>query len=167
MGKKLGEGEFSTVHRGLIGYERVPQPRQGHYARASVVPVAIKVLKGTQCQVYRVHMCTHNWDIMYKEFCFDRVPFCPNSSGHLSNSELRVFYDEIELMKKVSVDSNPHVVKLIGCVTNQSPMAIVLEYATHGDLLHYLRAMGKVHRTLARVLQQAMHCQCILIMLYE
>lgn len=58
-------------------------------------------------------------------------------------------------MKKVSVDSNPHVVKLIGCVTNQSPMAIVLEYATHGDLLHYLRAMGKVHHTLTRVLQQA------------
>ena len=57
LGKKLGEGEFSTVHRGLMGYERVPQPRQRHYARASVVPVAIKVIKGTKST--SIHSAKH------------------------------------------------------------------------------------------------------------
>lgn len=71
--------------------------------------------------------------------------FLFNYLGRLSHSELNAFYDEIALMKKVSAGNNPHVVKLIGCVTNQSPMAILLEYAAHGDLLHYLRAMRKVH----------------------
>ena len=87
--------------------------------------------------------------VLYREvplsaFLLHRITLLSNSLGRLSTAELKAFYDEIELSKKVSVDINPHVVKLIGCVTNRSPMAILLEYAAHGDLLHYLRAMGKV-----------------------
>ena len=55
LGRKLGEGEFSTVHRGLIAYERIPQLRQEHFAGMSVVPVAIKVLKGTYTYIVNLH----------------------------------------------------------------------------------------------------------------
>ena len=83
-------------------------------------------------------------EVPLSAFLLHRITLLSNSLGRLSTGELKAFYDEIELIKKVSVDINPHVVKLIGCVTNRSPMAILLEYAAHGDLLHYLRAMGKV-----------------------
>ena len=83
-------------------------------------------------------------EVPLSAFLLHRITLLSNSLGRLSTAELKAFYDEIELSKKVSVDINPHVVKLIGCVTNRSPMAILLEYAAHGDLLHYLRAMGKV-----------------------
>ena len=46
------------------------------------------------------------------------------------------------MMKKVSGSHHEHqkfVVNMLGCVTIQEPMMLVLEYATHGDLLNYLR----------------------------
>ena len=52
------------------------------------------------------------------------------------------FLKEIEMMKKVSGSYHDHqkfVVNMLGCVTVQEPMMLVLEYATHGDLLTYLR----------------------------
>lgn len=52
------------------------------------------------------------------------------------------FLKEIEMMKTVSGTNHEHqkfVVNMLGCVTLQEPMMLVLEYATHGDLLSYLR----------------------------
>ena len=46
------------------------------------------------------------------------------------------------MMKKVSGTHHDHqkfVVNMLGCVTVQEPMMLVLEYATNGDLLTYLR----------------------------
>lgn len=45
-------------------------------------------------------------------------------------------------MKKVSGTNHDHqkfVVNMLGCVTLQEPMMLVLEYAICGDLLSYLR----------------------------
>ena len=45
-------------------------------------------------------------------------------------------------MKKVSGSNHNHqkfVVNMLGCVTLQEPMVLVLEYAMYGDLLNYLR----------------------------
>ena len=47
------------------------------------------------------------------------------------------------MMKTVSGSHHDHqkfVVNMLGCVTLQEPMMLVLEYASHGDLLSYLRA---------------------------
>ena len=47
------------------------------------------------------------------------------------------------MMKKVSGANHDHqkfVVNMLSCVTVQEPMMLVLEYATHGDLLTYLRS---------------------------
>ena len=46
------------------------------------------------------------------------------------------------MIKKVSGANHDHqkfVVNMLGCVTVQEPMMLVLEYVTHGDLLTYLR----------------------------
>ena len=64
LGRKLGEGEFSTVHRGLIAYESIPQPRQEHFTGMSVIPVAIKVLKGTLYSVFCI-LYMYNYCILY------------------------------------------------------------------------------------------------------
>ena len=35
------------------------------------------------------------------------------------------------------------VVNMLGCVTTQEPMLLVLEFVSHGDLQSYLRSMRK------------------------
>ena len=47
------------------------------------------------------------------------------------------FLEEIKLMKDVGQHKN--IVNMLGCVTQGSPLCLVLEYMPHGDLLHYLR----------------------------
>ena len=51
----------------------------------------------------------------------------------------KAFSEELALMVKVSTGQNPHIVKLIGCIANQSPVAVLLELAPYGDLCTYLR----------------------------
>lgn len=49
---------------------------------------------------------------------------------------------EIEMMKNVSgTNSNlrQFVVNMVGCITAQEPMMLVLEFVKHGNLLNYLR----------------------------
>ena len=55
----------------------------------------------------------------------------------------KAFSEELALMVKVSIGQNPHIVKLIGCIANQSPAAILLELAPYGDLCSYLRTLRK------------------------
>ena len=50
--------------------------------------------------------------------------------------------DEINVMKKVSDDNNPHVLKMLGCVTATNPMMLVLQFVPQGNLKNYLRAMN-------------------------
>ena len=52
--------------------------------------------------------------------------------------------DEINVMKKVSDGSNPHVLKMLGCVTTTLPMMLVLQFVPHGSLKDYLKAMRTV-----------------------
>ena len=46
-------------------------------------------------------------------------------------------------MKKIAEGNNPHVVNMIGAVTLQEPMLLMLEFMNYGDLLNYLRACKK------------------------
>ena len=52
--------------------------------------------------------------------------------------------DEINVMKKVSDCNNPHILKMIGCVTSTHPMMIVLKFVPHGNLKDYLKAQRAV-----------------------
>jgi serine/threonine protein kinase len=61
---------------------------------------------------------------------------------NISGPDKANFLREIEMMKTVSGSRHDHqrfVVNMLGCVITQEPMMLVLEYATHGDLLSYLR----------------------------
>ena len=51
-----------------------------------------------------------------------------------------MFSDEIDVMKKVSDGSNPHVLQMIGCVTTTFPMMLLLQFVPNGDLKDYLRS---------------------------
>ena len=57
--------------------------------------------------------------------------------------------DEIKLMKEVG--QHKHVVSMLGCVTINEPLCLVVEYMPHSDLLHYLRKQrSKVKKNKAR-----------------
>lgn len=51
-----------------------------------------------------------------------------------------MFMEEIDVMKKVSDDNNPHVLQMIGCVTTTLPMMLLLQFVPNGSLQDYLRA---------------------------
>ena len=44
-------------------------------------------------------------------------------------------------MKRVSDGNNPHVLKMLGCVTATNPMMLVLQFVPQGNLKNYLRTM--------------------------
>ena len=58
-----------------------------------------------------------------------------------SAEEKQLFTDEINVMKRVSDGNNPHVLKMLGCVTATNPMMLVLQFVPQGNLKNYLRAM--------------------------
>ena len=58
-----------------------------------------------------------------------------------SAEEKEMFMDEINVMKTVSAANNPHVLKMLGCVTATNPMMLVLQFVPQGNLKNYLRAM--------------------------
>ena len=62
-------------------------------------------------------------------------------SGNSSSTERKLFMDEINVMKKVSDGNNPHILKMIGCVTTTLPTMLVMQFVPHGSLKNYLRAM--------------------------
>ena len=62
-------------------------------------------------------------------------------SGSSRDHERKLFMDEIKVMKRVSDGGNPHVLKMLGCVTTTNPMMLVLQFVPHGSLMNYLRAM--------------------------
>ena len=54
------------------------------------------------------------------------------------------FLKEIATMKKITMGNCPYLVNMVGCCTLQEPLALVLEYVPHGDLLTYMRTMRKL-----------------------
>ena len=58
-----------------------------------------------------------------------------------NSAERRDFVNEIEMMKKVAQGANPHVVSLIGCVTREEPLCLIIEYLKYGDLRDYLHSI--------------------------
>ncbi|XP_015755460.1 PREDICTED: fibroblast growth factor receptor 3-like [Acropora digitifera] len=52
-------------------------------------------------------------------------------------SDKRDLKSELELMK--TIKPHPHVIKLLGCVTESEPLLVLIEYIPYGDLLGYLR----------------------------
>lgn len=49
---------------------------------------------------------------------------------------------ELEVLKKLK--PHPHVIKLLGCVTESDPLLVIIEHIPYGDLLGYLRKSRNV-----------------------
>ncbi|KAL9964662.1 hypothetical protein ACROYT_G028337 [Oculina patagonica] len=54
-----------------------------------------------------------------------------------SETERKDLLSELEVMKKLK--PHPHVIKLLGCVTESDPLLVIIEYVPYGDLLGHLR----------------------------
>ncbi|KAL9964190.1 hypothetical protein ACROYT_G027788 [Oculina patagonica] len=57
--------------------------------------------------------------------------------ANAAESDRKDLLSELELIKKLK--PHPHVIKLMGCVTETDPMLVLIEYVPFGDLLGYLR----------------------------
>lgn len=55
--------------------------------------------------------------------------------------------DEIQVMKRVSAGNNPHVWKMIGCVTTTLPVMLIMQFVPQGSLKECLRAKKVVAST--------------------
>lgn len=69
---------------------------------------------------------------------------CPDNK---SEESLRVFWERVLLLKKVTSGNHCHVVQLVGCIVQELPAAILVEYSAEGNLLTYLRGGGAVRYT--------------------
>ena len=61
-------------------------------------------------------------------------------------NEKKNFLSEIDMMKMISEKHHPNVIGLVGCVTIQEPLCLILEVASFGDFLSYLRTNRKMVR---------------------
>ena len=165
--KPLGQGAFGEVFKGIL------QPKAMHKAtrhksvsdrRFSVnCVVAVKMLKGlTFCFSYfntvyytgdgiklrkrTIHLSPSRTyiSVVFHTTRAIFVPFSPTDDS--VSSEKANFLKEIEMMKNVSGGENSlrqFVVNMVGCVTTQEPMLLILEFVSHGDLQSYLRSIRK------------------------
>ena len=76
----------------------------------------------------------------FEEMKFTFISF----SGSRRDQEKKRFMDEIKVMKRISDGSNPHVLKMLGCVTTTFPMMLILQFVPQGNLKDYLRAMKSI-----------------------
>jgi len=61
------------------------------------------------------------------------------------DSDRKDLLSELELMKQLK--NHPHVIKLMGCVTESDPILVLIEYIPYGDLLGFLRKSRGVNDT--------------------
>ena len=55
-----------------------------------------------------------------------------------SVEEMRTFYNEVAILKKLSRKGNPHVITMVGYIARENPPAIVMEFAPLGSLRDFL-----------------------------
>ena len=153
VGEKLSQGNYGAVFKGQLTVTTMsPQiaahKREMDYEGKSHLNVAVKILR---------RKCTHYLsfssmlgilacDLQQHHARFILViqstlrPFSDSNQVH----ERKLFMDEIEVMKRVSCGGNPHILKMLACVTTTFPMMLILQYVSHGSLKDYLRVMKNV-----------------------
>ncbi|XP_078380217.1 uncharacterized protein LOC144663159 [Oculina patagonica] len=101
--------------------------------------VAVKVLKGTLLFSY-LFVCLFALQVPSYKRAQTAVQkllsllFCKVNAPKTDKKDL---LSELELLKILK--PHPHVIKLIGCVTESEPLLVLIEYIPYGDLLGYLR----------------------------
>ena len=70
-----------------------------------------------------------------------------------SASERVDFLQEINTMKNIAKEKNPHVINMVGCVTIEEPLYLIMEFVKHGDLLSYLKSIRNAVSTVNYITQ--------------
>ena len=55
-----------------------------------------------------------------------------------SVEEMRTFYSEVAILKRLSRRGNPHIITMVGYIARENPPAIVMEFAPLGSLHDFL-----------------------------
>jgi len=117
-------------------------PRSGHYmplhpsARSwEINREQVKILKvigkGAFSQVAKATARNISGDEEYSTVAVKML------KASAPDSDRKDLLSELEVMKKLK--PHPHVIKLVGCVTESDPLFVLIEYVPYGDLLGYLR----------------------------
>ena len=56
----------------------------------------------------------------------------------MTEKGMEAFYNEVAIMKRVSVRGHPHVITMVGYIPRGFPPAIVMEFAPLSTLLKFL-----------------------------
>lgn len=72
--------------------------------------------------------------------------------GDATDKELVDLVQELEVMKRFGKHKN--VINLIGCMTQNGPFYVVVEYARHGNLREFLRKNRPMNNFGSRIMQQ-------------
>ena len=59
-------------------------------------------------------------------------------SDAMTEKGMEAFYNEVAIMKRVSVRGHPHVITMVGYIPRGVPPAIVMEFAPLSTLLKFL-----------------------------
>ena len=70
-----------------------------------------------------------------------------------SGSERADFLQEIDTMKNIAKEKNPYVINMVGCVTIEEPLYLIMEFVKHGDLLSYLKSIRNAVSTVNHITQ--------------
>jgi len=114
-------GDYMALH---------PSTRSWEINREQVK--VLKVIgKGAFSQVAKATALNINGDEEYSTVAVKML------KANAPDSDRKDLLSELEVMKKLK--PHPHVIKLVGCVTESDPLLILIEYVPYGDLLGYLR----------------------------
>ena len=97
--------------------------------------------------------------------CITSKSFCLNLLDNATPEQVNDFLEEITLMK--AVGSHKNIVNLIGCCTMSKAKFLVVEYASNGDLLSYLRERRKKVTHLCTLNSSNMKNACLCSFLHE
>ena len=80
-----------------------------------------------------------SYQVLYLCYClacpYNCTSLAPES---LSEMDMQTFYNEVEVLKKVSMAGNPHVTVMMGYIAQENPPAIVMEFAPLGTLHDFI-----------------------------
>jgi hypothetical protein len=102
----------------------------GHYG---------SVFKGILDMTFNTNMFKTYKEEMMKKGKSPYTIAVKTTKGGLETEDIEAFLSEIQTMKKVSEGNNPHIVRMLGCVTASIPAALLLEYVPHGNLRTFLQ----------------------------
>ena len=64
--------------------------------------------------------------------------FLPSFLESVTAKDMQTFHNEIAILKKLSMNGNPHVITMVGYIARENPPAIVMEFAPLGSLHDFL-----------------------------